>query len=188
MIQVGVAPGSAAHRTPRLPDVSVLRPDADQAGARHQPACRDVESLLQSQPGGRLVTSLSALAVSGTLPALHSARRAVARLDATDYEVSVCVQEVPPDSLFEVVWTPVTAVVDLMLDWDLHDLEISLEELAEWLDVEVVVAHRALDRLARYTGVTVAEPVGDDDEVRVWLDVDHCPLTSSVLGALPSPA
>lgn len=188
-MQVSTAPGAVARRPSTVPDAAVrLRSDDHRAGSVRRPDSQDVESLLRDQPGGRLVTSLRALAGSSTLPALHGARRAVQQLDAVDYEVSVDVREVAAETLFEIAWTPVTAVVDLMLDWDLLELEITPTELAEWLDVEVVVALRALDRLARYAGVTVAEPAGDSDEVRVWLDLDDCPLTSSVPGALTGPA
>ena len=189
MTQVSAALGSVTHRPSAAPDTAVrLRSDGDHAGSVRRPHAPDVESLLRAQPHGSLVTSLRALAGSGTLPALHSARRAVQQLDAVDYEVSVDVRGVAADTLFEIAWTPVTAVVDLMLDWDLLELEITRTELAEWLDVEVVVALRALNRLGRYAGVTVVEPAGHDDEVRVWLDLDDCPLTSTVPGALTGPA
>ena len=188
-MQVSAALGSVAHRPSTVPDAAVrLRSEGHHAGSVRRPDSQDVESLLHARPGGSLVTSLRALAGSSTLPALHGARRAVQQLDAVDYEVSVEVRDVAAETLFEIAWTPVTAVVDLMLDWDLLELEITLTELAEWLDVEVVVALRALDRLARYTGVTVAEPAGDNDVVRVWLDLDDCPLTSSVPGALSGSA
>jgi hypothetical protein len=171
VIQASAAPGSVAHHP----------------GSPGRPDSGDLESLLHSRPDGRLVTSLSALAGSGTLPALHRARQAVARLGATDCEVSVDVREAAPDAVFEIVWSPVAAVVDLMLDWDLPELEIALPELAEWLDVRVVVALRALERLARYAGVTVQGPLGDGQAVRVLLDLDACPLTS-VWSAAPGSA
>lgn len=167
MNQAGVAPSFFPRRTP-TPDVSVGRwPDG-----------RGLEALLRSRPDGRLLTSLSALAGSRTLPALHGARRAVARLDEADHEVSVDVRGVAAETTFELVWTPVTAVVDLMLDWDLPELEVTLPELAEWLGVEAAVAARALERLARYPGVLVQWPAGDGGVVRVRLDLDECPLTS----------
>jgi hypothetical protein len=145
-----------------------------------------VESLLRAQPGGRLVASLRALAGSGMLPAIHGTRRAVERLDVVDYEVSTDIRAVTAETLFEIVWTPVTAVVDLMLDWDLPELEVTLIELAEWLDVEVAVALRAVDRLAGYAGVTVRKLAGDT-VVQVGLDLDTCPLTS-FWNAVPGPA
>jgi hypothetical protein len=159
-----------------VPDVA-LRPRSDdhRAGAASRPDFRNVELLLQAQPGGQLVTSLRALAGSGTLPALYGARRALQELDVVDYEVSADVREVVAETLFEIVWTPVTAVVDLMLDWDLPELEITLTELAEWLDVEVAVALRAVDLLAGYAGVTVGMAEGETVVVR--LDLDTCPLT-----------
>src|SRR5687768_13804313 len=142
------------------------------------PQCCGVESLLQARPGGRLVTSLDALSASGTVPDLTGARRAVVGLDVADYEASVDVRDIAAETPFEIVWSPVTAVVDLMLDWDLPELEITLTELAEWLDVEVAIADRALERLARYPGVTVCQ-VGDGHRVRLGMDLNGCPLTAS---------
>jgi hypothetical protein len=171
VIQASAAPGSVVTCPPRAADGC----DAD------------LPSLLRARPDGRLVTSVGALAGSAEPLALHRARRAVARLDATDCEVSVEVWEVDDAAVFEIVWTPVTTVVDMMLDWDLLELEIALAELAEWLGVTTAVATRALDRLARYAGVTVRGPSGDA-VVRVRLDVDGCPLTTSTCGARSDPA
>jgi len=123
------------------------------------------------------VTSLAALAGSAALPAVVAVRRALGHLDPADYHIEVDIREVAADAVFEIVWTPVTAVVDLMLDWDLLDLEIGVAELAEWLDVEVAVARRALDRLSDYGGVTVDETLAGGVVVR--LDLEACPLTSA---------
>jgi hypothetical protein len=167
VIQVSAAPGSAVLRVSEA-DVPAVDPRADH---------RSVQSLLQSRPSGRMVTSLAELAGSITLPAVVGVRRTLARLDAADYEIDVDVREVAPGTPFEITWTPVTALVDLMLDWDLPELEIAVAELVEWLDVDVSVACRALDRLSRYAGVTVEARC--DDGVLVRVDLDACPLTSA---------
>lgn len=126
---------------------------------------------------GRLATSLADLARTG-FGNVDSARRAVTRLDRFDHYVSVDVDRVEERLRFEIVWTPMTAIIDLMLDWDLLDLDITIEELATWLDVRPVVARRALMRLESVAGaeVSVTDPW---QTVHVSLDVDQCPLTTS---------
>lgn len=178
MIQVSAARGSVARRPTTVPDAPPRpRSDDERAGSAPRTVPGDVESLLQAQPGGQLVTSLRALAGSGTLPALYGARRTLQKLDVVDYQVSADVREIAAETLFGIVWTPVTAVVDLMLDWDLPELEITLPELAEWLDVDGAVALRAVGLLAGYPGVTVG--IGEGETVVVRLDLDTCPLTSA---------
>ncbi len=164
MIEVDVARGSAAHQAPVGPAIL--------GGSR-------LESVVQGRPDGRLVTSLSELAGSSTLAALHDARRTVTELDITDYRTSVDVRSIGSETPFEILWTPATAIVDLMLDWDLLELEITGDELAEWLDVDVSVALRAVDRLAGFAGVAVHER-GGEDVLRLRIDVDGCPLTSEL--------
>lgn len=78
----------------------------------------------------------------------------------------------------------VTAIVDLMLDWDLPVLELSLGELAGWLEVDPDVARRALVELGALPGVDVLAPVGPNFQVRVDLDIDQCPLTAVRPGML----
>jgi hypothetical protein len=142
----------------------------------------ELGSLVRARPDGRLVITLGALAGSAVPLDLHRARRAVARLDAIEFAVSADVAEPTAESVIEIVWTPVTAIVDLMLDWDLLELDITLAELTEWLEVGQDVVARALGRLGSYSGVTVRQ-AGDDAVVRVRLDVDSCPLTMSASGS-----
>lgn len=176
MIQVSAARGSAGCRMP-IP-VGSVQPRGDAVQSR-PPSCQDITALLQSSRDGRFVTSVSVLASAPTLSSLHSARRELARLTAADFELSADPREIAPDSPFEIVWAPVTAVVDLMLDWDLPELEITVSELAQWLDVDDVIAHRALDRLARIPGVAVDDLAGAEIAVRIRLDLEECPLTSA---------
>jgi hypothetical protein len=172
MVQVSAAPGSTGPHTSTAPT------DPGSFGNRSGLGGRPLEPLVQSRHGGRLVTSLSELAGMDTLPALHAARRAVSRLDPAEYAVSLDVREVAATAPLEICWTPVTAVIDLMLDWDLPELEISVTELATWLEVDTDVARRTVDQLGRYVGVVV-ERVADGAEVLVRLDIDTCPLTSA---------
>jgi hypothetical protein len=78
-----------------------------------------------------------------------------------------------------VVGQEVTAIVNLMLDWDLPVLELSLEELAGWLEVGPDVTRRALRDLGALPGVDVTAPPGVNAAVRVELDIDRCPLTAA---------
>lgn len=73
----------------------------------------------------------------------------------------------------------VIAIVNLMLDWDLLDLELSLDELAEWLEVYPVEARRALRELGTLPGVEVQAPEEPHELVRTVLDIDRCPLTAA---------
>ncbi|WP_433632557.1 hypothetical protein [Nocardia sp. CA-120079] len=79
---------------------------------------------------------------------------------------------------------PVIAIVNLMLDWDLPVLEISSDELAEWLEVSVDDARRALLELGALPGAEVLMPAEPHALVRAALDVDRCPLTAPRPGAL----
>jgi hypothetical protein len=78
----------------------------------------------------------------------------------------------------------VIAIVNLMLDWDLLDLELSLDELAEWLEVYPVEARRALQELGTLPGVDVQAPEQPHALVRTVLDIDRCPLTAARPGTL----
>jgi hypothetical protein len=131
VIEVSAVREIAANPPSTVPEVPTGRPRTDRRPG--------VEALLQAEPGGQLMTSLSALACSDAPSALDDARRALAGLDAADYELHADVRQVAPCTTVEITWTPVTAVVDLMLDWDILDLEITVAELAEWLDVDVVI-------------------------------------------------
>jgi len=80
----------------------------------------------------------------------------------------------------------VTGIVDLMLDWDLLTLDISLVELSEWLDVSVALTGRAVDWLALTPGVVVDRRRGAIDAeatVRITISLDDCPLTAEARSA-----
>ncbi|MBY8862890.1 hypothetical protein K7711_40915 [Nocardia sp. CA2R105] len=76
------------------------------------------------------------------------------------------------------------AIVDLMLDWDLPILELTLDELAEWLGVVPDDAGRALAELGVLPGTDVSAPTDSGALARVALDIDVCPLTAPRPGAL----
>ncbi|NKY60470.1 hypothetical protein HGA15_30895 [Nocardia flavorosea] len=78
----------------------------------------------------------------------------------------------------------VIAIVNLMLDWDLLDLELSLDELAEWLEVYPAEARRALQELGTLPGVDVLAPEEPHALVRAAVDIDRCPLTAERPGTL----
>ena len=78
----------------------------------------------------------------------------------------------------------VTAIVDLMLDWDLPVLELSLDELAGWLELDPDASRRALVELGGLPGVDVLAPREVHAQVRVELDIDRCPLTAARPGML----
>ena len=79
----------------------------------------------------------------------------MASLDPVDHAVSVDIGQVPAEERWILAWAPVTGIVDLMLDWDLLTLEISVAELAEWLGASLLLTGRAVDWLALTPGVTV---------------------------------
>ena len=79
----------------------------------------------------------------------------MASLDPVDHAVSVDIGQVPAEERWILAWAPVTGIVDLMLDWDLLTLEISVAELAEWLGASAPLTGRAVDWLALTPGVTV---------------------------------
>lgn len=139
------------------------------------PGWRRVEWLLEVSEAGFLEMSLADLVVLGAFRDVRTARRAVADLEPADHVVSVDVARVHERTAFEIRWAPVTGIVNLMLDWDLATLEITIAELAAWLDVDQVVIQRALTRLGGLRGVEVT---GLANEVRIVLEVDRCPLTS----------
>ena len=137
----------------------------------------EVERRLEDTPDGRLQTSLVDLAALGR-GGVPGARRSVCRLDRLDHVASVDVHRVDERARFEIIWTPVTRIINLMLDWDLLDLEITLEELSDCLEIRPVVVRRALVRLGSYPGaeVSASDPW---QKVRITLDVERCPLTAT---------
>ena len=95
-------------------------------------------ALIESTDGGPVERSLLDLA-SAVSCDVETARRAVASLDPVDHAVSVDIGQVPAEERWILAWAPVTGIVDLMLDWDLLTLEISVAELAEWLGASVLL-------------------------------------------------
>ena len=109
------APGSFAHRPPMESDAAV-RPRLE-ATRRLRCAGRTLGSgVTAADPAGR-AGDIARQRARRVQHAARPARRTPggARLDAVDYEVSVDAREVAAETLFEIAWTPVTAVVDLML-------------------------------------------------------------------------
>jgi len=72
----------------------------------------------------------------------------------------------------------VSGIVDLMLDWDLHTIDIAIEELSDWLGVSDGITVRALDWLAGTPGVTVRRGAASQGLVRVAIVLDECPHTA----------
>lgn len=135
-----------------------------------------IERLLEAAETGALETSLGGLVALGPFRDLAAALRAVVGLDTTDHVVSVDPTRAAPNTTFEIRWAPVTGIVNLMLDWDLPILDITVVELAAWLEVYPVVAQRAVTWLAKCSGVEVTIGV---EHVRIALDTERCPLTCS---------
>lgn len=126
---------------------------------------------------GRLTTTLAEFARAAAVD-VPTARELIARLDRLEYVVTVDIDQVDADMPFDIEWAPVTGIVDLMLDWDILDLDISIDELSTWLEVDPAVTHRALLALQSMTGtaVSVRDPW---QTVHVALEVEQCPLTTS---------
>lgn len=136
-----------------------------------------LERSLEASPFGCVALSLDGLVASAQLSTVATARLAVARLDPIDHAVSVDVELVDPHAVFEIEWAPVMGVIDLMLDWGLPVVEISVDELAVWLGAGATVARRALQRLAVVPGAFVEPLAVAPDVVRISLDERTCPLT-----------
>jgi len=138
-----------------------------------------IEAMMTMAENGVLSGRLSDLALAVDSD-VEAARQALGELDPITFEVTL---EVAADltlehARFTASWSPVTPIVDLLLDWDLLTIDISLDELAEWLEVSATVATRALTRLARLPGVSYSA-VGDCAAVvTLEIDVDRCPLTA----------
>ena len=140
-------------------------------------------ALIESTDGGPVERSLLELAGAVSCD-VETARRAVASLDPVDHAVSVDIGQVPAEERWILAWAPVTGIVDLMLDWDLLTLEISVAELAEWLGASLLLTGRAVDWLALTPGVTVTRSGdGHETSVRITIALDHCPLTAEALSA-----
>lgn len=87
-------------------------------------------------------------------------------------------QSTPAPRNLQSTWHPMEAIVDLLIDWDLTTVEITLSELAEWLGTSDSLCKAALDQLACLAGVRVhLDATGS--HVAITVDVDACPLTAA---------
>ena len=132
--------------------------------------------------GGRLDCSLLELATA-VASDVETARRAVAALDPIDHVLSVDILNAPAEERFSIEWAPVTSVVDVLLDWDLLTVDITVSELSEWLGVPHAVAGRALSWLAVTPGVAVRGWGDEAGTVSIAVALERCPLTAEVLAA-----
>jgi hypothetical protein len=159
--------------TARMP---VLGAAEDYSRTSH--AIRAIEDLLDSRPDGVFEGSIRGLALAAGCD-VETVRQAISALDSADYRVSVDVTGVSEIDSFTLEWAPVTAVVDLLLDWDLLTVEITTEELAQWLATSWTLASRALDRLGTLPGASVCQQfVGGTASIAI--DPARCPLTAEV--------
>lgn len=142
--------------------------------AAHRAAVGCLEAMLEQAPAGILVTSLNALTSLHPQFDTSQVRAAVVGLDRVDHRISADPRIVDESVEFRIVWAPATAIVDLMLDWDLLELEISDTELAAWLGTSVSVARRGVECLGDLDGVEVARPRAST--ARVTIDPLSCSL------------
>ena len=178
--------GSSQHREPAAARVPVAAPwpsQREMQRLRGVTAGDHLKTLLDTVEDGRLETSMLELAAA-TFCDVEAARRAVASLDPVDHIVSVDIDRVPAEEPWYLTWAPVTCIVDLMLDWDLLVLDITLVELSEWLGTSPAVTSRAVHRLTRTPGVSVARHrTGNEATVHIAIALDRCPLTAEVCSA-----
>jgi len=142
-----------------------------------QTAREALESLLERSQDGCFQGSLVDLAAELGLH-VEAVRSAVSALDPIDHATTVDVAAVGNVERFNLTWAPVTTIVDIMIDWDLLELDIALDELGCHVEVERTVLNRALVWLAGFPGTTV-----DLDGVRhaVTITVQQdSPLLSAV--------
>jgi len=169
-------------------DPAPVRTAAPRQVVRHGPrphavtAADHVRALLDVTNGGPLERSLLELSLAAGCD-VEAARRAVASLDPADHALSVDIHLVAAEERWILVWAPVTGIVDLMLDWDLLTLDISLGELSDWLEVSLALTSRAVDWLALTPGVTV-DRRDDASTVRIAIVLDDCPLTAEARSAV----
>ncbi len=135
-------------------------------------------ALIEHAPDRRIEGSLLDLAVGAGCD-LETARDAVASLEPADHLLSVDIRRVAAEEHWQLTWAPVSGIVDLMLDWDLHTLDIEVEELSDWLGVTPGMTGRALDWLAATPGVTVVRGHAESHAtVRVAIVLEECPHTA----------
>ena len=109
----------------------------------------------------------------------------MASLDPVDHAVSVDIGQVPAEERWILAWAPVTGIVDLMLDWDLLTLEISVAELVG-VARRLTPSHRPRGRLAGADAGRHRCPQrrrGHETSVRIAIALDRCPLTAEALSA-----
>jgi hypothetical protein len=135
--------------------------------------------VLETARGGRVDCSLLELAMA-LASDIETARRAVAALDPIDHALSVDILISPAEEPFSIEWAPVTSVVDLLLDWDLLTVDITVGELSDWLGVSLAVTGRALSWLAVTPGVAVREWGDEAGTVSIAVGLERCPLTAEV--------
>lgn len=134
--------------------------------------------LVEHAPVRRIEGSLLDLALAAGCD-LETARHAVSSLDPADHVLSADIRRVAAEEHWQLTWAPVSGIVDLMLDWGLDTLDITVEELADWLGVTPAITGRALDWLACTPGVTVVRRyAGSHATVRVAIVLDDCPHTA----------
>jgi hypothetical protein len=141
-----------------------------------------LNGMLETAGGGRLDCSLLELATA-VASDVETARRAVAALDPIDHVLSVDILNAPAEERFSIEWAPVTSVVDLLLDWDLLTVDITVGELSEWLGVPLAVAGRAVSWLAATPGVAVRGWGDEAGTVSIAVALEFCPLTAEVPAA-----
>ena len=141
-----------------------------------------LRAVLLAAPDGRSQTSLLGLARE-TGCDLATVRVAMAALDPADHAVSVDVLTASPATRFWIEWAPVTAVIDLLLDWDLLTVDITVAELSEWLDVSTEVTRRTVGWLGATPGVSIRRRALGGGTVRIAVAVDRCPLTAEISSA-----
>jgi hypothetical protein len=110
---------------------------AAEAYRRVGAAISAIEDLLDTCPDGIFEGTIRDLAAVAGCDG-DTAREAISALDPADHVLSVDVTDVSEIESFTLEWAPVTAIVNLLLDWDLLTLEITTEELAQWLAVSEV--------------------------------------------------
>jgi hypothetical protein len=141
-----------------------------------------LNGMIEAARSGRLECSLLELATA-VASDVETARRAVAALDPIDHVLSVDILNAPAEERFSIDWAPVTSVVDLLLDWDLLTVDITVGELSEWLGVSLAVTGRALARLAVTPGVAVRGWGDEAGTVSIAVALERCPLTAEVPAA-----
>src|SRR4051794_10702790 len=160
-------------------------------GPRHRPGTPSpsradvtahLRAVLLAAPDGRTRTSLLELA-RATGSELATVRVAVAELDPADHLVSVDALTASPAAPFSIEWAPVTAVIDLLLDWDLLTVDITVAELSEWLAVPTEVTRRTVGWLGATSGVSVRRRRLGSGTIRIAVAVDRCPLTAEITSA-----